>query len=126
MYQTYGFYRFRCSPSDLSGKYGAIDISTNVEFEFDISGFDDLMIPMNLLAGKSVGFQCSDSMTIIACAAFEDYTYVKYIKWRAFFICFVSLFCILNICDSDCVHCSVVFEVLIMQNTNHKICAKVC
>ena len=79
-YSNDGFYRWRCSPSDLSGKYGAIDIEDSVVFDFDISGFDDLMIPMNFLAGKSVGLQCSDEMNIIACAAFVDYTYV--------FVCF--------------------------------------
>ena len=62
-------------PSDLSGKYGSIDTGSSTTFSLNYSGYDDLMIPLQMLTGKSVGVQCSNTYQIIECAAFYDYAH---------------------------------------------------
>lgn len=66
--------RLNCAPGDLSGKWGDIDISDNINFRFNISGYDPKMMPMSHIVGKSMVLQCSSDWAIIACAPFADYT----------------------------------------------------
>ena len=47
------FYRWYCSPSDLSGKYGSVDISGSATFHSNYSGYYDSMISLQMSAGKS-------------------------------------------------------------------------
>ena len=70
---------YSCSPSDLTGKYGTIDISgldldsSSSDNIIVIEGTDELMISLSLLEDKSVVLQCSDSYYMSTCAPWEDY-----------------------------------------------------
>jgi hypothetical protein len=60
---------YNCSPSDLSGKYGSIEVGS--DYQVSITGYDSLMIPLNLIKNtKSVALQCADTGEMIACAKF--------------------------------------------------------
>lgn len=54
---------YSCSPSDLSGKYGA----TSTSKQLLVSGWDDLMIPLAQLRTKYFGFYCSDTWKTAQC-----------------------------------------------------------
>jgi len=64
--------RYSCSPSDLSGKYGAITTSKDI---YTFSGSDALLPPFNLIEGKSIVLECSDYSAKVACAKISNYTY---------------------------------------------------
>ena len=68
-----GVNRFGCSPSDLSGKYGALPIDLN--FSINITFTDDLSITNAELEGKSLVIQCQDSYEKVVCAKFVSYNY---------------------------------------------------
>ena len=63
-------YPYLCAVSDLSGKYGEIEISGNTEM---ISGVDQIMVDLSLLTDKSLVIQCSDDYSILDCVAFEEF-----------------------------------------------------
>ena len=66
--------RYLCAPGDLSGKFGPIYFTpegANFSYTYyTIYEMDDLMIDLDLLDGKSLVVQCSDTMEIVACAMF--------------------------------------------------------
>lgn len=59
---------YECSPSDLSGSWNGI--ISNKSSTFTISGIDDLLIPLDLIIGKSIVIECQNasSFTPVACA----------------------------------------------------------
>ena len=64
--------RMYCAPGDLSGKFGALNIS-NGEKTFKHSLKDIFMIDLELLEGRSIVLQCNDTLEIVACAELEYY-----------------------------------------------------
>jgi len=70
--------RYKCSPSDLSGKYGYLNIDEYDNQIISITGYDELMMPLNLIEqSKSIVFQCADSYDMIACAEFLNYASIQ-------------------------------------------------
>ncbi|ETO19749.1 hypothetical protein RFI_17481 [Reticulomyxa filosa] len=63
--------RYSCSPSDLSGKYGALHTLNLSRLYFSLNGVDDVMVPLNLLHypnSKSIVLECASNNSILACA----------------------------------------------------------
>jgi len=67
---------YGCSPSDLSGRWNGV--ITNNNSTYSISGVDRLLMPLELMIGKSIVIECENNYTPVACAQITTLTTKKH------------------------------------------------
>jgi len=67
---------YSCSPSDLSTRWNGV--ITNNNSTFSISGVDRLLMPLELMIGKSIVIECQNDYTPVACAEITTMTIKKH------------------------------------------------